>query len=232
VGALRSQDLKQVHGTGYYRGNCVIAAAGRVEHQRLLELLEKEGWFEEVGPEAPRQPLKGAPAVRGQTFRVERDAAQCHMVLVNALGGGMSSRLFQRIREELGLAYAIYAFQQLFQSSGILGVYVGTQPASAEAALDAIRQEYATLARAGLSDEELAQGKQQLKGQILLALESSISRMNRLAGMVLHGEPYRRLDEIAALIDAVTLDDVRQVAAEFFAPERQTLARLGPEQAA
>jgi len=250
VGALRSQDLRQVHGTGYYRGNCVIAAAGRIEHERLLELLEKEGWFEEVGPGAPRQPLMGAPAVRGQTFRLERDTAQCHMVLgsdafpyrdprrfalallVNALGGGMSSRLFQRIREELGLAYAIYAFQQLFQSSGILGVYVGTQPSSAEAALDAIRQEYATLARAGLSEEELAQGKQQLKGQILLALESSISRMNRLAGMVLHGEPYRRLDEIAALIDAVTLEDVRQVAAEFFAPERQTLARLGPERAA
>jgi predicted Zn-dependent peptidase len=250
VGGLSSEDLKQVHGSGYYRGNCVIAAAGRIEHERLLELLGNEGWFEDVGPEAPRGPLPGAPAVRGQTFGIERDTAQCHMVLgsdafpyrdprrfalallVNAFGGGMSSRLFQRIREELGLAYAIYAFQQLFQSSGILGVYIGTQPSTAEQALEAIRQEYATLAATGLSDEELAQGKQQLKGQILLALESSISRMNRLAGTVLHGEPYRRLDEIAALIDAVALDEVRQVAAEFFAPERQTLARLGPERAA
>jgi predicted Zn-dependent peptidase len=140
----------------------------------------------------------------------------------------MSSRLFQRVREELGLAYAIYAFKQFFQSSGQLGVYIGTQPSTAEHAVEAIRDEYARLAREGLPDIELTNGKQQLKGQIMLSLESPGSRMARLAGFVLYDDAYRPLDQMLGEIDAVTADDVAAVAAEFFAPERQTVVRLGP----
>jgi predicted Zn-dependent peptidase len=149
-------------------------------------------------------------------------------ILTNVFGGGMSSRLFQRIREELGLAYAIFAFKHFYHDTGQLGVYIGTQPATAERAIEAIREEYARLAREGLPAGELADGKQQLKGQIMLSLESPGSRMSRLAGFTLSGDRYRPLDELLAEIDAVTAEDIAGVAAEFFAPERQTIMRLGP----
>jgi predicted Zn-dependent peptidase len=246
VGALSATDLQAVHGAGYYPGNCVIALAGRVDHDAVLAGLEREGWFADGAPAAPVPAVEPRPAERGQQHTVERDTAQVHFVfgsdtfpyrdrrrfalsiITNAFGGGMSSRLFQRIREELGLAYGIYAYQQFFQSAGVAGVYVGTQPATADQALEAIRAEYATLSASGLSAEDLAQGKQQLKGQIMLSLESPVSRMSRLATLALHQEAYRPLDAILAEIDAVRAEDVAALTAEFFAPERQTVVRLGP----
>jgi predicted Zn-dependent peptidase len=245
VGRLAAPDLAAVHRAGYYRGNCVIAAAGHVDHTQLLTVLEREGWFE-GDLETSRPPVTLTPARRGEALREARETAQSHIVLgtdafgardprryalailTNLLGGGMSSRLFQRVREELGLAYAVYAYQQLYQSGGVLGVYVGTQPATADAAEAAIRTELGRLAREGLPADELAGGQQQLKGQVMLSLESPSSRMHRLAGTVLHRDRYRRLDEILAEIDAVTVDGVAAVAAEFYAPERWSVVRLGP----
>jgi predicted Zn-dependent peptidase len=245
VGALRADDLRGVHRRGYFPGNCVIAAAGSVEPERLLETLEREGWFE--GPPAvPLAPVEPAPAQRGQRSAVARDTQQCHlvfgsdtfpasdprryalMVLVTVFGGGMSSRLFQRIREERGLAYAVFAFQHLNLSGGMVGVYLGTQPETAEPAIEGVLEEYRRLAAEGLPAEELTGGKRQVQGQIMLALESPVNRMHRLARVELTGERYRRLDEILEEIDRVTSDDVATLAAEFFAPERQTLIRLGP----
>ncbi len=109
----------------------------------------------------------------------------------------MSSRLFQRVREELGLAYAVFAYRNFHHSSGQLGVYIGTQTASADQAVEAIREEYDRIAREGLPASELADGKQQLKGQIMLSLESPLARMGRLAGFSLHDDPYRPLDQHA-----------------------------------
>ena len=140
----------------------------------------------------------------------------------------MSSRLFQRVREELGLAYAIFAYKNFYQSTGQLGVYVGSQTASADQAVEAIRQEYDRLAREGLPPGELVHGKQQLKGQIMLSLESPAARMGRLAGFSLHDDPYRPLDRMLAEIDAVSADEIASVAAEFFPADRQTVVRLGP----
>ncbi|HEU5041922.1 MAG TPA: pitrilysin family protein [Gemmatimonadales bacterium] len=243
---MTAADLQRLHREGYYRGNCLIAAAGNVNHHQLLTVLEREGWFEGTSPEPPRPAVGAAPACRGMARHEERDTAQTHLVLgsdtfplrdprrfalailVNTFGGGMSSRLFQRVREELGLAYAIFAYKSFYQSTGQLGVYVGTQSSAAEQCEAAIRAEYDRLAREGLPAEELADGKQQLKGQIMLSLESPVARMGRLAGFVLHDDRYRPLDEMLADIDAVTADDIAAVAAEFFPAERQTLVRLGP----
>jgi predicted Zn-dependent peptidase len=136
------------------------------------------------------------------------------------------------VREELGLAYAVYSFQQGYQSGGMTGVYVGTAPGTAGAAEEAIRAELARLCREGLAPDELASGQQQLKGQVMLSLESPSSRMHRLAGTVLHRDRYRRLDEILAEIDAVTADSVATLAAEYFAPDRWSVVRLGPDQGA
>jgi predicted Zn-dependent peptidase len=248
LGRLGAADLSGIHQAGYYRGNCVIAAAGHVDHEQLLTVLEREGWFE-GSLEPARGPISAVPAQRGTALTESRDSAQSNIVLgtdcfngrdprryglgilSNLLGGGMSSRLFQRIREELGLAYTVYSFHHLYQSAGALGVYVGTHPGSAPAAEEAIRAELVRLARQGLTPEELAGAQRQLKGQIMLALESPSSRMHRLAGTALHGERYRRLDEILADIDAVNLEAIAALAAEYFDPARWCVVRLGPSSA-
>ncbi len=245
VGGLSAGDLRAVH-QGYYPANCIVAAAGRLDHEDVLSLLEREGWLEAPEPAAPRPAVPASAARRGEVHQVRRDSAQTHLVfgsdtfryrdrrrfalsiITNTFGGGMSSRLFQRIREELGLAYSVYAYQQFFQSAGVEGVYVGTQPRTAAQAEAAVREEYGRLAREALNAEELALGKQQLKGQVMLSLESPGSRMSRLATLALHEEPYRPLDAILAEIEAVTIDEVAAIAAEFFQPERQTVVRLGP----
>ena len=243
---ISADDLQGLHRGGYYRGNCVIAAAGHVDHEQLLTGLEREGWFEGNGREPPRPGAGARPAVHGLARHEERDTAQTHVVLgsdtfplrdprrfalailVNVFGGGMSSRLFQRVREELGLAYAVFAYKSFYQGTGQLGVYVGTQTSAADQAVEAIRAEYDRLAREGLPPDELAHGKQQLKGQIMLSLESPVARMGRLAGFTLHDDRYRPLDEMLADVDAVTPDDIAAVAAEFFPADRQTMVRLGP----
>ena len=246
VGALEAADLAAAHAAGYYPANCVIAAAGNFEHDTLLEAMGVEGWFDGDAARPARPPLPVVPAARGVVRQEPRATAQSHIVfgtdtfptrdprrfpiaiLTSSFGGGMSSRLFQRVREQLGLAYAIYSYQHFYQSAGQMGVYVGTQPATADAAEAAIRAEYDRLATEGLSATELEDGKRQIKGQLMLALENPLSRMGRLAAAELLEGRYRPLDDILAEIDAVTLDDTRAVAAEFFPSERQTVLRLGP----
>jgi predicted Zn-dependent peptidase len=136
--------------------------------------------------------------------------------------------MFQRVREELGLAYAVYTVQSFHADVGTHGVYVGTSPDTARQALDAIQEELATVAAHGLPADELAMGKSQLKGQLTLSLESVSSRMYRCASVELYGEPYRSLDEMLAQIDAVTPEQVADVARDFFDPARQTVVSLGP----
>jgi len=252
VGALSADDLKRLHGQAYFPGNCVIAAAGNLTHEGLLEELGKQRWLTGDGGrgkgEGAPPPLPPVPAaVRGRTTRHARDTAQTHiviatdtvpfadrrkyalLVLSNILGGGMSSRLFQRIREELGLAYSVYTYASFYREVGVLGTYVGTQPAAADQATQAILAEYAKLARDGLRGEALAEAKRQTEGQLMLSLESPTARMYRLAGFALHGERYLSLDEMVATVEALTEDEVGAVAAEFFDPGRQTIVGLGPQ---
>ncbi len=249
VSALSADDLKNLHRRAYFPGNCIIAAAGNLTHEALLAEVERQGWFDGDGNgtalvAAPVPPVP--PAVRGVTRSTQKDTAQTHivfatdtipyadrrkysmLVLSNVFGGGMSSRLFQRIREELGLAYAIYSFTSFYRAVGMAGVYVGTQPARAEKATAAIRDEFARLAREGLRGDALEDAKQQTLGQLMLSLESPTSRMYRLAGSAVYNEPYRSLDEVLQTVAALTADEVSELAAEFFAPERQTIVSLGP----
>jgi predicted Zn-dependent peptidase len=247
VSALSASHLKRLHGRAYVPRNCVIAAAGNLEHPQLLDLLGQLGWFEGSLQDGDPPPAPAIhPAVRGAEVRREKDTAQTHivfatdtvpyadrrkypvLVLANVFGGGMSSRLFQRVREELGLAYAIYAYTSFYQHRGVVGVYVGTQPATAEQAARAIREEYAKLAREGLRSAALADAKRQTQGQLMLSLEGPAARMYRLAGAELSGEPYRSLDQMVAEVESLTEDEIAAVASEFFAPERQTTTWLGP----
>jgi predicted Zn-dependent peptidase len=245
VQGITADDLRAVHRAGYYPGNCIIAAAGNVNHAQLMTVLEREGWFEGSEPRPPRETVQSVAAVRGARIATPRDSQQSHLVfgtdtvpsrdprryafalISTIMGGGMSSRLFQQIREELGLAYAVFSYQQFYQTTGVTGVYLGTQAETAAQASDLVLAEYRRLAQEGLPQEDLAAGQQQLKGQVMLSLESPMSRMHRLGGVELARDRYRRLDEILAEIDAVTAEDIRAVCAEFFPPERQTLVMLG-----
>jgi len=252
VSALSADDLKHLHARAYFPGNCVIAAAGNLTHEALLEECDRQGWFNGEAPSPhpnpPPPPVPPVPpAVRGVRRALEKDTAQTHivfatdtipfadrrkygmLVLSNVFGGGMSSRLFQRIREELGLAYAIYSFTSFYRAVGMAGVYVGSQPARAAKAEAAIREEFARLAREGLRGEALVEAKQQTLGQLMLSLESPTSRMYRLASTAVYNEPYRSLDDVLKAVEALTADEVSALAAEFFAPERQTVVSLGPK---
>jgi predicted Zn-dependent peptidase len=158
-----------------------------------------------------------------------RDERRYALMLVDTLlGGGMSSRLFQKVREELGLAYSVYTFQSFHSHSGAHGVYVGTAPERRAAALAAVQDELRRVAERGIPESELAQGRQQLKGQITLALESPAARMYRLASVELYHEPFRPLDEVLKSIDGIDGDAAQAVCAEYFHPDRQTVVSLGP----
>src|SRR3954470_18787163 len=213
VGALKVRDLKELHERAYRPGRLVVAASGNVEHEALLEVLRKTGWADQPsgsasGVDAP-EPRRAPPSIR----HLHRDGAQTHVVigtdavrhgdprrlpfllLSMLLGGGMSSRLFQRVREEMGLAYSVFTYQSFHADAGVHGVYVGTSPENAGAAADAIRSELRLLAEQGIPEAELDAGKSQLKGQITLSLESVSSRMYRAAAVELYNEPYKPLDQ-------------------------------------
>ncbi len=243
VGALSASTLAAVHECSYRPGNVVVAAAGAVEHEALVDGLAR--WLPDRAPAIPRrEPPR--PVAESGFRRVRRESGrQAHIVTgglsvpyrdplryaiyvtSTALGGGMSSRLFQKIREERGLAYAVYSFHGFFAQAGHVGAYVGTRPETADQAGEALIEELDRLARRGLTGQELDDTRRQLKGQFLISLESPSSRMNRLAGVALYGHEYRSLDEVAARIDAV--DRARCLeAAAYFLPERLATLELAP----
>ena len=250
VSKLGVRDLKALHERAYHPRHLVVAAAGNLEHEALVDALQRTGWADAAPRDESPLPTRPPTAAAPHSRHVERAGAQTHVVIGSPtvpysdarryaivlvgvmLGGGMSSRLFQRVREELGLAYAVYGFQSFHVDTGLHGVYVATAPATAKQAVEAIQEELARVAREGLSASDLASAKSQLKGQLTLSLESPSSRMYRAAGTELYGEPFRTLDETLAIIDGITQDDVASVSREFFAPERQTILSLGPEAAA
>jgi predicted Zn-dependent peptidase len=247
VSGLRVADLRALHTRAYHPGQLVVAAAGNVEHDRLLDVLGETRWLDAPEGDATALTSPRPVAEKPSSRHVMRDGAQTHIVagatavahgdprrfplllLSMLLGGGMSSRLFQRVREELGLAYAIYTYQTFHADTGMHGVYVATAPESAGAALDAIREELRSVVEEGMPADEVAMGRQQLKGQVTLSLESVSSRMYRAASVELYREPYRTLDDVLALIEAITVDEVASVAREFFEPERLTVVSLGPK---
>ena len=243
VGALTAADLRRLHERAYRRPNLLVAVAGNIRHDAVVERVAELFAEAASGERAARPALPEETG--GRELRVERATSQTHVVfgartfphgdprryalvlLSNAFGGGMSSRLFQRVREELGLAYAVYSFQSFYMDAGQVGVYVGTRPEWADRAVDVIRAELARVAGEGLTAQELDDAKGQVKGQLVLSLESSGARLHRLAGFALYDEPFMTVDELMAHVDAVTLDDVAAVA-EYFDPDRQVVLRLGP----
>jgi predicted Zn-dependent peptidase len=244
VAAMPGDALRELHRRAYSGRNLIVAAAGNVEHDALVGRVAE--LFGGAAPGDTPAPIPTPPAPRGGDERVERATAQSHVVfgtalpghadkaryglalLSSALGGGMSSRLFQKVREESGLCYSVFTYQSFYAGCGVGGVYVGTRPATEERAVEAIREELARVAGAGLPPEELDQAKQQLKGQVMLSLESTGARLYRLTAFALNDEPWMGLDELLAAVEAVPVEEVAELAGRYFHPDRQLVMRLGP----
>lgn len=240
---------------GFYRGryvapSIVVAAAGNLEHAAVVDLVRRAFADTTLGagsadPTPPRRVDGWVPEHPSRVLVESRDTEQAHLVLGcptmgraderrfalgvlnNVLGGGMSSRLFQQIRELRGLAYSTYSYTSLFADTGLLGVYAGCAPGNAEEVLDVARGEIAGVLRHGVTGDELARGQGMLKGSLVLGLEDTGSRMARLGkGELLHDRPLT-VDELLDRIDRVTRTEVNEVAEELLA-RSSSLAVVGP----
>ncbi|HSR13432.1 MAG TPA: pitrilysin family protein, partial [Thermodesulfobacteriota bacterium] len=163
-----------------------------------------------------------------QGFAATHPKRYVFSILNTIFGGGMSSRLFQEIRENRGLAYSVYSFVSSFQDSGMMGVYVGTGEKSVSSVLKIIRREMRKLSQDSLKEKELRSAKEQLKGNLLLSLESTDSRMGRLAKSEIYFQRYISTEEIIEGIERVTTDQVSELAHELFTAESFSLTALGP----
>ncbi|HEY3729479.1 MAG TPA: pitrilysin family protein [Solirubrobacteraceae bacterium] len=233
------------HTARYHPANVVIAASGAVDHDALVALAADR--VSSVGGDRPAQadPVSAQPSTRSRFER--KDTEQFHVclggvglsrhddrrfalrVLDTIFGGTSSSRLFQEIRERRGLAYAVYSFTSAYQDTGQVGLYVGTRADNLVQALSVVGAELSRAREEPATAEELARAKENLKGRVVLALESTGARMNRLGSEILAGAPLMSIDEVVERIDAVTLEDLGELTAELWAPERLSAAGIGPD---
>jgi predicted Zn-dependent peptidase len=248
IAALTRDQIHDFFRDRYRAPSIVIAAAGNLTHDAVVA--QVDAGFAGFGPGAatPAVPRSGTPLVpvaAGRVAVLDKDTEQAHVVLGggglvrdderrfalgvlnNVLGGGMSSRLFQEIREKRGLAYSVYSYTSLYADAGLFGVYAGCAPGKVDEVLALTRDELAKVAASGLTATEVARGKGMLKGSLVLGLEDTGSRMSRLGkGELLHRE-LLSVDQLLARIDGVTEADVARVAAELLAGQ-PSLAVIGP----
>ncbi|MBF6561173.1 MAG: insulinase family protein [Candidatus Binataceae bacterium] len=226
----------------YRAGRVFIAAAGAVDHDALVADCQR--YFGGVEGDGRSEPIT-APNERVMVLNHRKDLEQAHIciggpgisqvdplrhtgyVLNTAVGGGMSSRLFQEVREKRGRVYSIYSFISAFLDCGYFGIYAGTSPEWVDEVIEVTLGEIGKVAREGLKPAELARAKSQLKGNMLLGMESTDSRMNRLARNEIYFKRDIPLEEIARSIDSVTNDQVIELAATCFNPDRMGMVMLG-----
>ena len=246
VDSITNMTRAQVH--RYYRrayvpANLVIAAAGNLDHDRLVELVgEVFGGIEDPGTPLRKSvpPLRPEPAsaftkkpteqvhlvLGGPGLARGDDRRWAAAVLNQALGGGMASRLFQEVREKRGLVYTVYSYQEVHGDVGAFAVYAGSAPQRAQEVLQVVTTELAKARGDGLSEAELARAKGNLTGSLVLSLEDTGSRMSRLGKGLITATPLLTLDEVVAAVEAVTLEDTRAVG-EVLLGGPQTLAAVG-----
>ena len=247
ISSVPVPEIAAYHDGRYVSSNLVVTAAGNLEHERLVELVERLAPAPPGAVEsAAAAPGSGAPRARFHPKQTE----QYHLclgapgisrgderrfvlrVLDTILGGSSSSRLFQEVREKRGLAYAVYSYSSQYVDTGQVGVYVGTRPDNVAQAMEVIAAELHRIATEPVDSDELSRAKENVKGRLALSLESTLTRMNRLGGSVLMGIPVLSLDEMVDRIDAVNAEDVAAMADELFAPERLSAAGVGGDEEA
>ncbi|WP_225846557.1 pitrilysin family protein [Streptomyces sp. HPF1205] len=250
VNALTRDQVARFYHKHYEPTRLVVAAAGNIDHSTVVRQVrrafERAGALRDTGAQ-PRPPRAGVRTLRaaGRVEHLDRRTEQAHVVLGmpglsrtddrrwalgvlnTALGGGMSSRLFQEVREKRGLAYSVYSYTSSFADCGMFGVYAGCQPRRVPDVLRICRDELARVAEHGLPEEELSRAIGQLSGSTVLGLEDTGALMNRIGKSELCWGDQLSVDDLLARIAAVTPDDVREVARDVLG-QRPSLAVIGP----
>ena len=251
VGAVTHEQLQAFHDERYAPRSIVIAAAGSVDHEALVQMASERGsqtmGGTGTGAGAPEHD-PGEPQFERRVRFLRKDTEQYHVclggrgisrhderrfalrVLEGVLGGTSSSRLFQEVRERRGLAYSVFSFSSQHADTGEVGLYVGTRPENLQEAVATIAQELERFVDDPASPQELDRSRENLKGRVALSLESTAARMNRLGSALLGEVPILSIDEIVDRIDAVTVDDLRELAQGLFAPETLSAAGVGAEE--
>jgi predicted Zn-dependent peptidase len=245
VNGFTRDDLNTYIQQRYHPSNLIIAVAGNATHEKVLEMVRR--FFPERNADftpLAEVPLNGYSKKRKEVTKV---IEQTHLIVGRrglstdhpdryklfiantVLGGGMSSRLHQNIREQYGYCYSVQSFNQSYKDTGMFGVYVGTDKEYVNHVQELVYKELDTLIHENISDKELIEAKAQLKGKLLLAQESMSNRMTRLAKSELYYDRYITLDELVDEIDSVTSDEIRTFASEFFKEEHYTETVLIPE---
>lgn len=245
ITAMSAEHVSSWYRRKYVPSNLVVAIAGRVDHERVVELVA--GSLARLDRDGDGRPDRPAPLLVPQARAVlrPRPTEQAHVVLGGAgiargddrrfaagvfnqaLGGGMASRLFQEVRERRGLAYTVYSYQGTHTDTGTFAVYAGTSPERVDEVLTVVDEELEKARADGMTADELARSQGHLAGSIVLALEDTGSRMNRIGKAVLTGTPLLSLDETLAAIERVTPDDVQAIT-DVFLSGPSTLAVVGP----
>lgn len=240
---IDSETVRQYLQKSYLPDKIIIAAAGNLDHDLFLDLARKA--FSHV-PGRNGRPQRGIPSLKSRFAIHSKKFEQVHLILGTKscsavhrlryacmilniiLGGGMSSRLFQEIRERRGLAYTIYSFMSPYTDAGLLGIYAGVNKKNVVQTIELILREMRQIKKNSIDAAELASAKEHLKGGLLLAAENSDNRMSRLAKNEIHFGRCITYDQLIAQIEAVTREDILMLAQEHFTPESLSLAVLGP----
>jgi predicted Zn-dependent peptidase len=244
IGSVPEAGVRSYHHGHYTAPNMVLAAAGNVEHPAVMELAERLlGDLPTAAPAGVFEPARPGPPVlvvkekateqyhlclggRGLSRNDPRRHAQS--VLDTILGGSMSSRLFQEVREKRGLAYSVGSYAIGYADAGQVGVYLGTREDNLPTACEIIGRELRRIGEEPLPEDELRRAKDHLKGRLVLGMESSGTRMNRIGRAVLTNTELLTVDELVARIEAVTAADVVELAREHWRPEAMSAAAIGP----
>jgi predicted Zn-dependent peptidase len=245
-GATR-EALLGFHATRYFPRNVVIAAAGSIDHEQLVGWAAKA--FDGYGGDGSDFVAPGPPALASASARFRtRETEQYHLtlgapalardderrfalrVMDSLLGGTSSSRLFQAVREQRGLAYSVFTFESLYRDTGQIGLYVGTRPENLAEVCSVLASELERIREEPVDAEELERAKDNVKGRIVLALESTSARMERLGSAVLAEMPIFELDETLERIEAVDAEAIGALASELLAVERLSAAAIGPDE--
>lgn len=245
IGLVRRQDLLAYMAMHYRPQDIVIAVAGSFDQRRLEQIIVRE--FDRRGrPEEIAAPERHAPEIHGGVVMQRKKLEQVHLcvglkgvsaghkdryalyALNSILGGSVSSRLFQEVREKRGLAYSIYSYLSGYSDGGTVTVYAGTRQKEVERVVELIRREVRSMAKHGITREELRRTKDQMKGSLMLSLESSHSRMNKLAKDELITGVHTTLDQMIKAIDAISMKQVSRVAEELFDEKMLAITGLGP----
>jgi predicted Zn-dependent peptidase len=248
ISSVTKRVLSTYHRQMYAGGNVVIAAAGNIEHNKFLRMLQRA--------QSQQRPPAGGPRVRRPLVKApppgfrfaKKETEQYHVclgapgiarsdrrrfaasILDAILGGSASSRLFQEIREKRGMAYSVYSFASQYTDTGLVGIYVGTRAENLGPCLDIAAEQLADIAAGNLRPEEIARAKENLKGRIMLSMESTSNRMSRLGKSLITDTELLSFDRIIAELEAVEADEVAELAGLLFTPEKLSISGIGPNE--